>query len=267
MTSFAPSSPQELAGVRLTAEPAVVLHAWPWRESSLIVELFTRHHGRIATVAKGARRPRSLQRGLLEPFCLLAISASGKSEVKTLGKVEWMAQSPAPQGLALLSGFYVNELLLAVLARHDPHPEVFDAYLHCLQQLKPSAADAPLRQFEKTLLMASGMAPDFAHDHAGALIVPSQTYALVEGQGWMRGATHHQELLQARGDVLNHLAQEQFDEPATRTPIRLLLRALLQRAAHGATKAVGHRSRQAWMEYSAMLEHVAPAAAAHQYTA
>jgi DNA repair protein RecO (recombination protein O) len=253
---------QDSSAQRLANEPAVVLHAWPWRESSLIVELFTRHHGRLVAVAKGARRPRSLVRGLLEPFCLLSIAASGKGEVKTLGKVEWLPQATAPDGLALLSGFYVNELLLAVMARHDPHPGVFDAYLQCLQQLRPGSSDSALRHFEKTLLTASGMAPDFARDHAGAAIQPSHTYALVEGQGWISGAAHYQELVQARGDVLMHVAQDTFDEPATRAPIRLLLRALLQRAAHGATKAVGHRSRQAWMEYSAMLEN-----AIHQHAA
>jgi DNA repair protein RecO (recombination protein O) len=249
----------EAGAARLVNELAYVLHAWPWRESSLIVEFFTRTHGRVVAVAKGARRPRSLVRGLLEPFCLLAISASGKGEVKTLGKVDWLPQPSALQGLALLSGFYVNELMLAVLARHDPHPEVFDAYRTCMVSLRAGSSDAALRGFEKALLHASGMAPDFAHDAAGAAITGKQDYALMEGQGWVAGGAAHTAAAQARGQVLLHIAQDRFDEPATRSAVRLLLRALLQRAAHGATRAVGHRSRQAWLEYSALLEQGARA--------
>jgi DNA repair protein RecO (recombination protein O) len=244
----------DTAATRFSGEPAYVLHAWAWRESSLIVEFLTRSYGREVTIAKGARRPRSLVRGLLEPFCLLAVSASGKGEVKTLGKVDWIPQEPAPHGLALLSGFYANELLLAVLARHDPHPEVFDAYQQLLAGLRASGSDGALRRFELALLKASGMAPDFTRDSVGQPVLGKQTYTLVEGQGWVAGAQRSVDLVSARGEVLCHIAQQQFDEPITRSAIRLLLRALLQRAAHGATKAVGHRSRQAWLEYSALLE-------------
>jgi hypothetical protein len=81
----------------------------------------------------------------------------------------------------------------------------------------------------------------------------------VEGHGWVAGGAAHAAAAQARGQVLLHIAQDRFDEPATRSAVRLLLRALLQRAAHGATKAVGHRSRQAWLEYSALLEQGARA--------
>jgi DNA repair protein RecO (recombination protein O) len=247
----------EPALARLSGEPAYVLHAWPWRESSLIVEFFTRAHGRIAAVAKGSRRPRSAVRGLLEPFSLLAISASGKGEVKTLGKVEWLPTEAGLTGLAMLSGYYANELILAVLARHDPHPEVFDAYVHCLAGLSISHPDAPLRHFEKALLLASGMAPDFVRDSAAAAIDPALEYRLVEGQGWVITPSRAADAVQAGGQTLLHIAAGRFDEPGTRTAVRLLLRALLQRAAHGATRAVGHRSRQAWLEYSALMESAA----------
>lgn len=237
--------------MRWTGERAYVLHAWPWRESSLIVEFLTHSHGRVVAVAKGARRPKSQVRGLLEPFGQLSIAASGKGEVKTLGKVDWVAQAAPLEGSNLLLGYYVNELVLAVLARYDPHLEVFDAYERCLLGLTSAQPDAALRQFEKALLSASGMAPDFTYDSKNQPIMPHQDYWLSEGQGWMpgRGAP---DALSARGAVLSHIAAEQFDEPATRSAVRLLLRALLQRAAHGATKAIGHRSRQAWMEYSAL---------------
>ncbi|MGL4574200.1 MAG: DNA repair protein RecO [Burkholderiaceae bacterium] len=242
------------ASAKLSAEPAYVLHAWPWRESSLIVEFFTRAHGRVVAVAKGARRPRSLVRGLLEPFSPLLVSASGKGEVKTLGKVEWLPGQMPLSGLAMLSGYYASELVLAVFARYDPHPPAFDAYVQCLAALAHGNSDAALRRFEYALLSASGLAPSFSHDSAGNALQSEREYQLVEGQGWVAVTKPSQDQLSAKGAVLLKVAAGNFDEAAARSGVRLLLRALLQRAAHGAPRAVGHRSRQAWLEYSALIE-------------
>src|SRR5512139_4331192 len=103
-------------------QPAFVLHAYPYRETSLIVEAFTREHGRVGLVARGAKRPRSEWRGLLQAFQPIALSYAGAAELKTLVRAEWRGGVPPPVGNALLAGFYLNELLLKLLPREDAHP-------------------------------------------------------------------------------------------------------------------------------------------------
>ena len=121
-------------------EPAFVLHARPYRETSLIVEAFTADHGRVAMVARGAKRPRSEMRGLLQAFQPLLLSWYGQAELKTLRKAEWRGGLPLPRGSALMCGFYLNELLLKLLAREDPHPQLYAAYEQALAQLAGGAS-------------------------------------------------------------------------------------------------------------------------------
>ena len=116
-------------------EPAFVLHTYPYRETSLIVEALSRHAGRIALVARGAKRPRSAIRGQLLSFQPLELSWSGKNEPRTMHKAEWRGGQPMLQGLALLCGFYMNELLLKLLPRDDPHETLFDIYAQSLMDL------------------------------------------------------------------------------------------------------------------------------------
>ena len=106
---------------RRDAEPGYVLHAYPYRETSLIVEAFTEAHGRVAMVARGAKRPRSELRGVLQGFQPLLLSWFGQQELKTLLRAEWRGGLPLVSGRALLCGFYLNELLLRLLAHEDPH--------------------------------------------------------------------------------------------------------------------------------------------------
>lgn len=106
---------------RVDQQPAFVLHTYPWRETSLIVEFFTRDYGRIPLVARGAKRPMSQYRGLLNPFCPLAVSYSGKGEVKNLTRCEWYGTIPMNEKV-LMSAFYINELLVRLLPRGEPEP-------------------------------------------------------------------------------------------------------------------------------------------------
>jgi len=151
-----------------TLQPAYVLHRYDWSESSLILDLFTREQGRIAAVAKGAKRPYSQLRGVLLPFQRLNIStgrpaADGTAEVQTLRTAEWAGGAAMLTGAALFSGFYVNELLMKLLARDDPHVALFDAYGQVLPDLAGAGdaqAEATLRAFELTLLQQTGVLPD-----------------------------------------------------------------------------------------------------------
>lgn len=149
-------------------QPAYVLHRYDWSESSLILDVFTREQGRIAAVAKGAKRPYSQLRGVLLPFQRLNISTGrpapdGAAEVQTLRAAEWAGGAAMLTGAALFSGFYINELLMKLLARDDPHVALFDAYAEVLPEL--AAADdaqveASLRAFELILLQQIGVLPE-----------------------------------------------------------------------------------------------------------
>ncbi len=146
-------------------EPAFVLHSYPFRETSLILDVFSRQRGRLAIVARGARRPKSNLRGVLMNFQPLLLSWFGKGEVRTLHSAEWQGGQPYLQGTALMCGFYLNELLLNLLARDDPHEQLFDYYRATLHRLMHETDHAAtLRCFEKHLLQELGYALVLEHE-------------------------------------------------------------------------------------------------------
>jgi DNA repair protein RecO (recombination protein O) len=151
-----------VATKRTSDEPAFVLHRYDWSESSLILEVFTRHHGRVALVAKGAKRPSSNFRPVLLPLQPLQLAFGGDAEIRTLKGAEWVGGQVMPTGEALLSGYYLNELLLRLLARDDPHPKLFDAYAAAVSVLASEHAqtrEPALRAFELLLLREIGLLP------------------------------------------------------------------------------------------------------------
>lgn len=154
-------------------QQAYVLHHYDWSESSLILDLFTRDQGRLAVVAKGAKRPYSQLRAVLLPFQRIQVSLSKPAktadgsgpEVVTLRGAEWAGGATMPAGAALFSGYYLNELLLKLLARQDPHPALFDAYAQTLPELharEDAQSQAALRAFELRLLRELGLLPDLS---------------------------------------------------------------------------------------------------------
>ncbi|MBC7610965.1 MAG: DNA repair protein RecO [Polaromonas sp.] len=151
-----------MATKRITDEPAYVLHRYDWSESSLILEVFTRTHGRVALIARGAKKPSSNLRPILLPMQPLHIAFGGDAEIRTLKSAEWQGGHVMPTGDALLSGYYLNELLMRLLARDDPHPALFDAYAATVQLLANQAIDTlqvALRAFELRLLRDIGLLP------------------------------------------------------------------------------------------------------------
>ncbi|RYZ11171.1 MAG: DNA repair protein RecO [Comamonadaceae bacterium] len=155
-----------MATLRISHEPAYVLHRYDWSESSLILEVFTRHHGRIALVAKGAKRPSSNFRPVLLPLQPLQLNYGGDAEIRTLKGAEWMGGHVMPTGESLWSGYYANELLLRLLARDDPHQRLFDSYAGLVQVLagdhgpaQGATQSAALRAFELLLLREVGLLP------------------------------------------------------------------------------------------------------------
>ncbi|MCO4087996.1 MAG: DNA repair protein RecO [Limnohabitans sp.] len=151
-----------MASQRIADEPAYVLHRYDWSETSLILEVFTRHHGRTALVAKGVKRPTSSFRPVLLPLQPLSLAFGGDGDIRTLKSAEWVGGHVMPTGEALLSGYYLNELLMRLTARDDPHPQLFDVYAAAVRLLASGDAQAlqwALRAFELLLLKHMGLLP------------------------------------------------------------------------------------------------------------
>ncbi len=228
-----------------------MLHQHDWSESSLILELFVRDQGRIAVVAKGAKRPYSQLRAVLLPFQRLLVQAGtatrrdkDAAEVQTLRSAEWAGGGAMLGGAALLAGFYLNELLLKGLARNDPHLLLFDAYAMTLPALTDddeAAVQAALRAFELVLLRELGVLPqlDLVTLTQQPLAVGGR-YLLQPEAGVLRAAATHADThadsdtlgsatlaaLQAALDAQDLVGLRQAVRPAL-TPLRLQLRGLL----------------------------------------
>jgi len=173
---------------RIDQVEAYVLHTLPFRETSLLVDAFSARHGRVSLAARGARRPASALRGVLLPFQKVSLSWFGKGEVKTLHSAEWLSMTPGLGGRALICGFYLNELLVRLLPREDPHPGIFAAYERALAAL-PGAEriDAVLRPFELALLADLGYALDLAREAGGgAAVEAAGRYRYLPERGLVR---------------------------------------------------------------------------------
>jgi DNA repair protein RecO (recombination protein O) len=213
--------------------PAFVLHAYPYKETSLIVEAFARDFGRVGMVAKGAKRPRSELRGLLQAFQPITLSWAGAAELKTLIKAEWRGGVALPAGRALLSAFYLNELLLKLLPREDPHPALWHDYEEALAALgsESSAAThaAVLRRFELRLLAELGYALPLTHEaDDGAPIDPAARYHYAFDKGARRHAAEpgvHWPVV--RGATLIALAEQRYPDAETAAEAKRLMRDVI----------------------------------------
>jgi DNA repair protein RecO (recombination protein O) len=224
------------ADARVNNEPGFILHTYPFKETSVVAEAFTRSHGRVALIARGARRPTSALRGLMQPFTPLLLSWFGKSELKTLHAAEWQGGLMAPQGRALMCGFYLNELLLRLLARGDAHELLYDRYIATLERLGGEAGGTDservtcferiLRRFEKSLLSEIGYGATFDADaDAGAPIDPDARYVFQPERGALRASG--QPGCPISGQTLIDLAADRFERQATLAEAKALMRALI----------------------------------------
>ncbi|MGB7480732.1 MAG: DNA repair protein RecO [Burkholderiaceae bacterium] len=220
---------------RVSHQPGFVLHSHPYKETSLIIEVFARDYGRVALVAKGAKRPHSKLRGVLQTFQPLALGWSGKSEMRTLTSAEWVGGMPPLERSALLCGFYLNELLVKLLARDDPHPALFDRYVATLNQL---AHDEPapivLRQFERALLKETGVAGDFSLCTATGKPVEPQRQYVVDPERGPRPALPSDAWPRVAGKTLLDMEREDYGDAATQSQSKFLMRFLLAHHLGGA---------------------------------
>lgn len=210
------------------SQPAFILHSYPYRESSLVLEIFSRNFGRLALVARGARRPRSTLRGVLLAFQPLLLSWSGKSELRTLRRAEWEGRALRLKGMALLCGFYLNELLLKLMPRDDPHEHLFTYYQETLVALG-TQKNYPmvLRRFEIRLLKELGYALALEHDaQSGEAVKADQHYRYVIERGPVLASGAHDEL-KFLGKTLLDMALGDYSDPLTVQQSKALMRLLI----------------------------------------
>jgi DNA repair protein RecO (recombination protein O) len=218
---------------RIEHEPAYVLHTYPYMETSLIVEVFTRGFGRVSVLARGARRPRSAMRGVLLSFHPLHLGWSA-GDLGNLISAELAGALQPLAGRGLMCGFYLNELLLRLLPRDDAHEGLFDYYGEALAGLSGGGNHAAvLRTFEKRLLAELGYAPLLEREAAsGAPIDASRRYTYEPDRGPVPMRNSSAEL-SISGQTLLDLAADEYSRAETRDEARLLLRVLIGSRLHG----------------------------------
>ena len=212
---------------RIALNPAYVLHQYDWRETSRIVEIFSRDHGRLGLVARGSRRTKSPWRAVLRPFQPLLLSWVGGGDLATLvgAESDYVPHSLASH--ALMSGFYMNELLLRLLPRQDPHPELFRQYGETLSQLTRTTATA-LRLFEMNLLAALGYGLDLERDATtGQLLETDAIYNYDPVYGLVRIQDTAGSANGVRGSTLLALANGNLQHPGQLSDARHLLQTAL----------------------------------------
>ena len=220
--------------MRVLLEPAFVLHRRPYLNTGLLLEAFGREHGRIGLVARGAMSPRSRLKGLLQPFAPLLLSWTGTGELATLTAAE-EAGRPAPLPLnRVLAGLYANELLVRLLPRLDPQPELFAAYQILLAELATAPGEEPpLRRFEKALLEELGYGLTLDREAAsGTPILAEQRYRYVLDRGPL-AADQTGDGVPISGQSLLALRDGIPDDPVLLKEIKRLTRAALAEQLRG----------------------------------
>lgn len=225
---------------RIQLAPGYLLHHTPYRDTSRILEVLTGEHGRLTLFARGVRGPKSKLAAVLQPFQPLLLSWSGRGEAAQLTGAEL---DGAPRSLpagSLMAGFYINELILKLTTRHDPHPALFEAYHQAVEALKDGERERPLRVFEKRLLEEAGYGLDLETEpQTGRRIEPEAYYLFRPAQGLVPAAADAPGALP--GSSLLALAREAPADAKQLDDARRLLRAALDHCLEGrelATRAV-----------------------------
>ncbi|TFW21662.1 DNA repair protein RecO, partial [Duganella callida] len=221
-------SRERTIGTKVAGQPAFVLHSYPYKETSLIIDLFTRDFGRVALIAKGAKRPHSQLRGVLQTFQPLSSGWVGKSELRTLTDAEWVGGMLPLEKTALLCGFYLNELLVKLLARDDAHPALFDHYVATLNEL--AHGEPPtivLRKFERALLRETGVAAELTRCTETRSRVLPQVLYVVDPERGPRPQRAADAWPGVAGKTLLDMEREDYQDAATQSQSKQLMRFLL----------------------------------------
>ncbi len=215
---------------RVELQPGFVIHTRPYRETSLLLDVLTPDYGRVGLIARGAARPKSSYRPLLQPFIPLHVSWSGRGDLFTLTQLEsagvTVTKATIPLGKAALTGFYVNELVQRLTLRGDAHPGLFQAYAQSMAELvEGTQLEWTLRLFEKRLLHSLGYGLILDCDaETGEAINPDAFYDYLLEFGPIR--TGKSRGLNLQGSSLLTLNDERFNEEALSDCKRLMRRML-----------------------------------------
>jgi DNA repair protein RecO (recombination protein O) len=210
--------------MRVQNEPAWLLHHRPFQDASRILDVLTRHHGRLSLVARGSRSGRSRLKGLLRPFMPLQLSWVARSDLGTLTGAERQGAPIALSGEALMAGYYVNELILNLVHRHDPQPDIFAAYAATIEALQGGdRVPAHLRGFELDLLRLSGFALDLDHEaDTDTALQPDGRYEYRVEHGPAPVADREGPMIFTGAELLAIRARTFTDPPTLRAANRLL---------------------------------------------
>jgi len=213
---------------RVQNEPAWLLHHRPFRDSSRILDVLSRDHGRLSLVARGSRSARSKLKGILRPFLPLQLSWIIRSDLGTLTGAEMDGAPISLAGDALLSGYYVNELILNLLHRHDPQPEIYSVYRRTISNLKnPAEVTVSLRRFEMETLSLLGYALNLDHDtQTGRELDPDLRYEYCPGEGPAPAGDRVGPMV-FTGNELDAVARQEFENPETLRNAGVLLRNVI----------------------------------------
>lgn len=211
---------------RVELEETFILHQRPYRESSLLVEAFSLTYGRVALIARGARRPKSRLRSVLKPFHPLLVSWTGRRELMNLTGAENNGLVTPMYGEALLCAIYVNELIVRLVQRHDAHPTLFGDYAAVLQALPVKENRQPkLRIFEKRLLDAIGYGLLLDQEGvSGKNIDPSKTYYYRMELGAVPSRCTGDDVVRVSGNTLIALLNERLSGPVQLQEVKRLMR-------------------------------------------
>ncbi len=217
--------------MRAELQPAYIIHTRPYRDTSLLVDIFTEDYGRLTLVAKGARQPKQRQRHLFQPFIKLLISWQGKSELKTLIGIEAVADAFALKNKFLYSALYANELLIYLLKHEDAAPDIYHLYTLLLLKLSQQEdLESTLRQFEFSLLAELGYAIDFtAESTTGELIEAHHNYYFVADEGFVLESDSSIKNLSIcyPGSHLLSIAESKYSDPSVRKSAKAIARTAL----------------------------------------
>lgn len=215
---------------RIQLASCYLLHQRPYRDSSALLEIFSREFGRLGLVARGLRSAKSKWRGELQLFRPLLLSWQSRGDLGTLTGAECASFTGPLSGTALYSAYYLNELLMRLLARHDPHPLLYAAYADALETLgRAGPVESVLRRFEKYLLDELGYGLVFDHDvETGAEVTPRQVYDYRLEAGPVAVPENHPGGFLFSGASLIAMAADEFDDPVVLQDAKRLMRAALK---------------------------------------
>lgn len=224
----------EAAGLN-EQDQAYVLHSRPYQNTSLIVEVLTRNHGRMSLVAKGARRNKSPYQGVLQPFNLIFINWGGRSEMKTLHKAETTGKSNRLEGESLYMGFYINELIMYLLHKHEEHSGLFDRYHNYLNDMTSTMdPEIQLRYFELDLLEELGYGLSLEQElHSGEPVIADNFYHYDMEMGVLAGNSDEQSGITISGDTLLALANRTLMTDQQKLEAKKLLRQIIDYQLEG----------------------------------